>query len=458
MKRHRKCHWVLLLTCVTLFSFNAFAQGSEISASTRTPQAGASLSTYNRIIDPINGRTAEDLVRIALERNGELAAARTAIAEARGRLRQAAYRANPMLETGGKQAVTSTDNNQMVSIELPLEIGGRRQARVTAGQREVDLRQAEVADFERKLASEVRMKYAAAIAIARNLKLAEDAVQSTQNSHQLVRARVDLGKSSLLEQNELWVELNRVDSSRLLLESSIERAMLELKQLIGALPEEPLTLSGEFASVKPVPAASETLQRALSTRPDLIALRAAERLAEAQIEQARREGRVDASLFAGYERMSNGYDVMGFSSSGRLVPVNAVFHYATFGVRFTLPVRNKNQGLIEAAVAASEAARLRREFAEVVIRNEVASATARLEKARAVIGVFRERVLETALRNLDVVRKTYAIGYKPALDYLTEQRRYIEVETEYTRALQEYLEGLAEVDRVTGVTIRKEGQ
>lgn len=456
MKRDRKCLCLLALLYLMLVYVDVHAQTS--SATPVTSPASTSQSTYNRIIDPINGRTAEDLVRMALERNGELAAARTAIGEAKGRLRQASYRANPMLETSGKQAVTSTDNNQMISIELPLEIGGRRQARVTTGQREVDLRQAEVADFERKLASEVRMKYASVIAIARNLKLAEDMVLSTQNSHQLVRARVDLGKSSLLEQNELWVEVNRVDASRLNLESSAERAMLELKQAVGSLPEEPLKLRGEFAPVTAVPTMAETLQRAMTARPDLIALRAGERLAEAQIEQARREGRVDASLFAGYERMSNGYDVMGFNASGRLVPVNAVFHYATFGVRFTLPVRNKNQGLIEAAVAASEAARHRREFAELVVRNEVASAIARLEKARSVLGIFRERVLEPAQRNLEVVRKTYAIGYRPALDYLAEQRRYIEVETDYTRALQEYLEALAELDRTTGVILGKDRQ
>jgi hypothetical protein len=40
------------------------------------------------LIGPLNGMTADDLVRYAFEHNGELAAADAMIAEARGRWRQ----------------------------------------------------------------------------------------------------------------------------------------------------------------------------------------------------------------------------------------------------------------------------------------------------------------------------------------------------------------------------------
>src|SRR5438309_4593191 len=42
-------------------------------------------SPYPHFIDPVNGLTADDLVRYALAHNAELAAARQMIAEARGR-------------------------------------------------------------------------------------------------------------------------------------------------------------------------------------------------------------------------------------------------------------------------------------------------------------------------------------------------------------------------------------
>src|SRR4030095_242207 len=67
-------------------------------------------SSYSQFIDAVNGSTADDLVRYALAHNGELAAARQMIAEARGKLRQAGLRPNPMVETSGTHAVTTSDN------------------------------------------------------------------------------------------------------------------------------------------------------------------------------------------------------------------------------------------------------------------------------------------------------------------------------------------------------------
>jgi cobalt-zinc-cadmium efflux system outer membrane protein len=399
--------------------------------------------------NPAMEMTADDLVKRALEQNGELQAARQMIAEARGRWRQAGLKANPMIEASGKQAVTSPDNNQMIGIELPLELKGRRQARVDVAAREIELREAEVRDFERRLAAEVRMKYAEAIAAARNLKLAEDQLKLARESHRLTAARVDLGKSAPLEQNLLFVELSRVEAMRISTESRADVAMFELKKIVGMSPEEALVLHDGFAAVQPPPSQSEVIGQTLLKRPDLVAARAAESLVAAQLEQARVEGRVDASIFANYERMSFGYGVRGFNDAGALAPVTGVFHYLTFGIKVALPSRNKNQGAIEAAVSAIDAARLRREFAEKVARNEIAAAYARAGRAGQAMNVYSENVLKNAARNLDVIRQAYELGQKTVLDYITEQRRYLEIETGFTELLKEYFYARVEIERVT---------
>ena len=407
-------------------------------------------SSYPRFIDPVNGLTPDDLVRYALAHNGELAAARQMIAEARGRLRQAGLRPNPMVEASGTHAVTTADNMAMIGAELPLELGGRRKARIGVAQRELDLRDAEVADFERKLAAEVRMKYADVISAARNLKFTEDLLTLTRDSHRLVQARVERGKSAPLEQNVVFVELSRIDAIRINFESKSEVALFELKKAIGMLPGEQLRLRGEFdTSRQPVPQ-SDAIRNAIASRSDLVAARAAENLAQAQIEQARVEGKVDASIFANYQRQNMGFGVRGFNDAEVLAPVQGVFHYATFGVRLTLPVRNQNQGNIEAAIAAAEAARNRREFNEIVVRNEVASAYARFARAQAALAVYRDNIRSQAQLNLDVVQQTYTLGQKTLIDYINEQRRYIDIETGYTDALKEFFNSLVEIERAAG--------
>jgi cobalt-zinc-cadmium efflux system outer membrane protein len=158
-------------------------------------------------------------------------------------------------------------------------------------------------------------------------------------------------------------------------------------------------------------------------------------------------------LFAGYERMSTGFDVFGFNDAGARVPVMGVFHNLSFGIKVNLPVRNKNEGNIEAAIAAAAAARSRREFAEVVVRSEVASAYARVERARQALAIYRDGVRGQAERNLDVVRQTYTLGQKTALDYVGEQRRFVDVETGYTEVLKEYFNSLVELERAAGTPV-----
>jgi outer membrane protein, heavy metal efflux system len=410
-------------------------------------------SMYSQYIDPVNGLTADELVRYALTHNGELAAARQMIAEARGKLRQAGFKPNPMLEASGTRAANTPDNNVMIGAELPLELGGRRSARIAVASAELKVREAEVADFERKLAAEVRLKYADAIAAARNLKFTEDLLALTRDSHHLVQARVERGKSAPLEQNLLLVELNRIDAMRIGFESRAEVAILDLKKVIGMPTAEPLRLLGEFDTTGQPATQSEAVRNALANRPDLLTARWTERVASAQIEQARIEGKVDASIFASYQRMSTGFDVFGFNNAGARVPVMGIFHNLTFGVRLSLPVRNKNEGNVEAALASAEAARSRREFAELVVRNEVAAAYARFERAQSALAVYRDGVRGQAERNLDVIRQTYTLGHKNALDYIGEQRRFIEVETGYTEVLKEYFNSLVELERAAGTPV-----
>lgn len=413
-------------------------------------QALNELTTLSRYVDPANGMTADEAVFYALAHNGELLAARTEIEAARGLVKQASLRANPSLDVSGARQINGKDNNVMVAGSLPLELGARRAARISVAEQEVVVRERAVADRERMLAAEVRAKFGEALAQTLKLKLAEELLATNVRGYQLVRARVTEGRTAPLEQNMTLVEVNRLRSLRESDEGKVEVTMLELRNLIGMRPEESLRLRADFNDLlNPLPPVSEATERALHERPDLQAMRAIEDVAAAQIERARAEGRFDASLTAGYERMNSSFPVRGINDTGQLQPVQDVFHFLTFGVTLQLPVRNKNQGAIEAAVAFAEAARLRREFAELTVRREVAAAFARYERAQRAMEIFRVGVRDQASANLSVIWQTYELGSKTLLDYLAEQQRYLEVETALIAATLETYLARVEVERAT---------
>ena len=243
------------------------------------------------------------------------------------------------------------------------------------------------------------------------------------------------GRTAPLEQNMVLVEVNRLRSIRETNEGKVEISLLELRNLLGMPSNEPLRLRGDFTQLlEPLTPISEATEHALRERPDLEMARVAERLADARIAEARVAGRPDASLNAGYQRLNSSFPVFGINDAGQLQPVQDVFHLLTFGVTVNLPIRNKNQGAIEAAIA-QEAAKRRCEFAELTIRREVASAYAQYERAARAMEIYRVGVKEQASTNLDVIRQTYELGAKTLLDYIAEQRRFIDLENEYIEAL-----------------------
>ena len=70
--------------------------------------------------------TVDAVVTRALADNPELRALRAEVDAARGRLRQAGLRPNPMLELGGQQNVAGPDNTLSIGLTVPLDLNGRK--------------------------------------------------------------------------------------------------------------------------------------------------------------------------------------------------------------------------------------------------------------------------------------------------------------------------------------------
>lgn len=419
-----------LLSIVLILTAILSAGGSTALVLGQAPIAKSDDSS-RRYLDPVGGMTADEAVALALENNGELLAIRNEVDAARAMVRQAGLRANPKLGISGATQVGGPDNNQMAEVMLPLELGGRRSARIAVAQRELQAREFELANRERLLATEVRLKFGEALAAIKKLTVTESTLSAAKQGYDIVAARVTEGKTAPLEQNVFLVEVNRLQSIRETAEGKVEAAMFELRNLIGKKPDEPLRLRGEFRElIGSLPDISTSTDDALRQRPDLQGAKAVEMLAAARIELAKSDGRVDASLKSGYQRMNSSFPLSGYDDQGILMPIQDIFHFFTFGVEIDLPVRNRNQGAIEAATLEREAARRRIEFGELSVRRDVAAAIARYNRAARSLSIFQSGVRDQANANLQVIWQTYELGSRSLLDYIAEERRFLDIENE----------------------------
>ena len=416
----------LILTAVAIF----VAAGS-LGAQTPFPSP-LSASSVGKYLDQNGGVTGDAAVARAISRNPEIEAMRREAAAAEALILQARLRPNPSVEIGGTKQFNGPDNSWMVEGGLPLELGGRRGARVRVALREAEIRRLAVEEGERQLAAEVRVKWGESLAAILKLMFTEEMLAAATDNYNLVSAQVDEGRRPPLERNMELVELNRIRVMREMAEGLVEARLFELRNLMAMEPDQPLRLRGSLDKPsEPLTPEAEAVQRALHTRPDLAGARAVERLAVARTDQARSEGRIDADLMLGYQDMRSGFPLSGINDAGMPMPIDMRARAFTFGVKLAIPIRNRNQGMIAASIEEEAAARSRREFGELSIRRDVASAYARYTRSLRASEIYQVGVRDQASANLQVVRQTYEIGTKTLLDYIAELRRFIETENGY---------------------------
>ena len=428
----------------------AIAAASLTSAGVAGQERVPSAAQY---VNELMGISLEAAISRALEHEPSLRAARAEVGIARGLRQQAALRPNPTLSFEHRDEPAGTDAQTSLSVEWPLDLF-RKRGRVETADRGLETSQFAASDRERLLAAAVRMQYGAAAAAARTLAVADDLVGVVRRQLELLRARVQEGATPPLERDLLDVEVRRLETERLLALGRAGAAMVQLKRLLGLTPEQPLFLRDSLESLvqalQPSPSDVSPAGSSAAQRPDVLEAASRARVAEAREQQARREGRVDVTLFGAYMRMDAGFPQQGFGSSGQLERVRGLFHYVAGGAMVMVPILNRNQGQVAAARAERSAADARREAVELAARAEVAAAQALDAQAQRAVALYAGSARGLARQNLDVVAKTFELGRATVFDMLAEQRRYLEVEQSYTNALREAWEARVALKRALG--------
>jgi cobalt-zinc-cadmium efflux system outer membrane protein len=383
----------------------------------------------------------ETLIAYAIAHNQQLAAERQRIAEALGRLKQAGLKANPMLEGSGQTSLPESGmQNVAIGLSLPLEVG-RRSRRLSLAEEEVHRMRHEVANQERLLAGAIGRKIADLAELEARLALLRELAKIHTESLRLIRARVAEGVSPRLEENLQIVELRQTEAQQALLDARQRALLEELKGQLGWSEGEALSLGPVLTARAELPPRERLIEEALAQRPDLAAARADEAIGEAMIAMATVEGTFDVSVFGelGWQRWR--FDQQGFiamaGGGSQLSPVQMQTGMIRGGVTLTLPVRNRNQGSIEAAVAWRQSAKHRREFLESIIRREIAAADERRAGARRVLAAYDEGLIAAQEANAWIVRESYTLGHARLTDLLAEQRRLIELRLERIESLKE---------------------
>jgi len=222
------------------------------------------------------------------------------------------------------------------------------------------------------------------------------------------------------------LELTRMDRVALARINTLLR-----QPLYTPLPPPPaqlaaLALSGDLDALE---------QIAASQRPDLSALAAKVRAADAQLTLAQKEYYPDVDVFGRYDTF--------------WLPANALV--GQVGVNVNLPIY---YGRLNAAVreAADEVAQRRAEYEQKLldIQIDVASTYEETEESRQAIEIYTGKLIPVAEQNLDAARSNYDVAKSSFLDLAIAQRQLIDVRVKLQETLAEYHKRTAELQRAVG--------
>ncbi|WP_241116442.1 TolC family protein, partial [Achromobacter xylosoxidans] len=150
--------------------------------------------------------TLEQALATAYERSPLLAAARNEAASSEGQLTQAGVIPNPSIEVGIDDNRRTT-RTTTTTLSMPVELGGKRAARVKAAGLARDIAQRDLSSARADLRAAVIAAFFDVAVAQETVRVSQGTVEIAQNALRLAERRVAAGKAPPLESSKARVEL-----------------------------------------------------------------------------------------------------------------------------------------------------------------------------------------------------------------------------------------------------------
>jgi cobalt-zinc-cadmium efflux system outer membrane protein len=343
-------------------------------------------------------------------RNPNLQAAREQVEIARGRLNQAGLLPNPEFNftqegfpVGQSNASFFNDSTLNFWATQELELGGKRGHRKRVADFDVQATESELQDFIRLGKAAVKEAFVRTYVAQEKLRLTQEQLDSYYQIQDIHRQRVEAGDAAGLAQ--LRIDLEEVRYISALNEMGTDQATAWSELAAWISWEEPsmatLQLTTDTAELD---RSQEELQSiALESRPDLE--REMARVAQAEGFVELQESRAIPNLTVG-----GGYN--------RDFGTNSYY----LALQLPVPLFNRNQGNIGAALAGARRSENLLSWKRVQIRFEVERAFKSYRLQQANLQRLEQTVLQSAVRVAELTQQSYLEGEASLLEYLDALR------------------------------------
>ncbi|MEO8224037.1 MAG: TolC family protein [Gammaproteobacteria bacterium] len=405
--------------------------------------AGALSAAAGRAADS-DALTLRQLLDVAQHDNKDLQAARYAVEIGRGRLVQAGLLPNPRLDLAGRSDFAFKNEGEYgnsLYVTLPFPVAGRILRQKDVARIDVALAQAEVAEAERQLAGDVAAAVYRVLVLDQQIQSRTELADVEERLAKATRDRLKAAEVSELDVNTVQLDLQRLAQERVLLQSQRRLLLVSLNTLVGRSAESALLIVEPLPDTDAVPGLEELQARALASRPDLRSARLNADRAQAETALAKASRWEDWSVGVGVEQDKLAIEGVQAQSSDRAIGLN---------LSIPIPLFDRNQGAISAAVAAGRQADARIEALELAVAGEVSSAHAEALNLQQLLNQYRTDLLPVSERNMQLAGKGYSQGQVSVLEAFQAQRQNADLNAAYLNTLDQFLQALVRLRTATG--------
>ena len=284
---------------------------------------------YAAFIEPAGAMNLATAIRLALAHNPEIAVAKREYEATEGGVVQGRARPNPELAFV-QEGTRSAERSSALQINLPIELGGKRQARIDASQRTRDLANAELNQRQAEVRAAVIGTFFDVLTAQERIRLAQETLALSQRVTDLTGKRVIAGKISPVDETKARVAEAQVKIELAQAQGDLRTSRQKLSALWGNAVPRFEGVDGNVLDLADVPSATALDQR-VERSPS-------QRRAGAELQRRTALTRIEQTKRTPDPTVSLGVKVAPGASNQIL-----------FGVSIPLPFLDSNQGnLMEA--------------------------------------------------------------------------------------------------------------
>lgn len=381
-----------------------------------------------------------DALVLALMRNPGLEAFSHDMRATEARVLQSSLRPNPEIvlevDSFDRDGEGSDSAESALVLGQTIELGGKRRGRTRVAEAENELASWNYKSKRLDVFTKTTHRFIEMIAAQRRLELATLTVALAKQTSDTVGERVAAGKEPRVQARKGVAELEMARLDMLDAESTLVVSRKALATMWGAEQPHFQNAVGDFDSILDVLPSIKTLRLRLSSNPDLARGNAELKLQQAALALARANRVPDLEATIGLQQFAE-------DETDALA----------FGIGLPLPLFDRNQGGITAAMHELAKTQAERRGVETELAAELVEVHARLTSSHRRVMTLRSRVVPAMKAAFDAAHEGYGRGKFGFLDVLDAQRGLIAVRGNLLTAQSDYHAALADIQRMTGTSI-----